>query len=439
MQGLPGPQEIDLAPWDARHAFPSPGDVEAELARIAEDRPRCRLRHLGLSRGGRPLSMLTVPGGPRQVLVVGGPHPNEPTGHLTILALARLLTRTSTWTTTIGCTWHLLGCIDPDGAALNDHWTSRPLDLDRYHRHFYRPPMAGQPEWTFPASGWDRPLPETTILLQLLSTVRPQVYIDLHNADFGGAFFVMNRPHPALSTALRDAAARHRIPLSHEGIDTVGWAKDGPAVHVMPPVQEMVITRPGTDGPSHGASSLHHLPPGAIGVIPEVPLWPARTLPTPYTGGPDGTGYAGMMRRAANTLHERARLLEGYLDRALPHLPGDAAVFTDAAADTLRAATGCAMLWHSMADGAVTRGQYAAADDGAVSFPPRAAGMLLRATATVPAAARPARLEAEHAALTESFADWIKDLQATAPAPHPLEAVVGLQTTTALTAAAIGP
>ncbi|MDX2647618.1 M14 family zinc carboxypeptidase [Streptomyces sp. PA03-1a] len=324
MQALPGPQEIDLAPWSARHTFPSPGDVDRELAHIAEAHPHCRLEQLGLSRGGRPVTMLTVPGGPRHVLVVAGPHPNEPAGHLTVLALSRLLTRTGNWTGSIGCTWHLVGCIDPDGAALNEHWTSQPLDLDAYHRHFYRPPLAQQPEWTFPAPGWARPLPETTILLELLTTLRPEVYIDLHNADFGGAFVVVNRPHPALSGALRDAAARHRIPLSHEGIDTASWAKDGPAVHVMPPAREMVVTPPGADGPSHGASSLHHLPEGAIGVMPEVPLWPARTLPTPYTRGPDGTGYADLMRRAAATLHDRAKLLKACLGRALPHLPGDA-------------------------------------------------------------------------------------------------------------------
>lgn len=439
MDALLGPDEIDLAPWSSRHTFPSPGDVDRELARIAEAHPACRRERLGLSRGGRPVTMLTVPGGPRHVLVVAGPHPNEPAGNLTIVALARLLTRTSRWTGSIGCTWHLVGCIDPDGAALNEHWTSRPLDLDAYHRHFYRPPMARQPEWTFPAPGWDRPLPETTILHQLLTTLRPEVYIDLHNADFGGAFFVMNRPHPALSTALRDTAARHRIPLSHEGIDTAGWAKDGPAVHLMPPAHEMVITPPGKDRPSHGASSLHHLPDGAIAVMPEVPLWPARTLPTPYTGGPDGSGYADLMRRAAATLSERAELLKACLDRVLPHLPRDTAVFTDAVTDTLRAATGCATLWDSMAGGPVTRGQYAASDDGAISFPLRAAGMLLRALTAEPVAARPAPLEAEHAAVAEAFGGWIKDLQATTPAPYPLEAVVGLQTTTALRAAAIGP
>ena len=438
MQALLGPQEIDLAPWSARHTFPSPGDVDRELARIAETHPHCRLEQLGLSRGGRPVTMLTVPGGPRHVLVVAGPHPNEPAGYLTVIALARLLTLTGDWTNAIGCTWHLVGCIDPDAAALNEHWTSRPLDLDAYHRHFYRPPMAGQPEWTFPAPGWVRPLPETTILLELLTTLRPEVYIDLHNADFGGAFFVANRPHPTLSASLREAAAQHRIPLSHEGIDTAGWAKDGPAVHVMPPAHEMVITPPGAPGPSHGASSLHHLPDGAIGVMPEVPLWPARTLPTPYTGGADGTGYTDLMRRTAATLAERARFLEGHLHRALPHLPGDAAVFTDAVADTLRAATGCAKLWDSMAGGPVTRGQYAAADDGAVSFPLRAAGMLLRALDAVPAA-RPSLLDAEHVAVAEAFNAWIKDLQATTPAPYPLQAVVGLQTTTALRAAAIGP
>ncbi|MDX3072606.1 M14 family zinc carboxypeptidase [Streptomyces sp. MI02-7b] len=439
MRALPGPEGIDLAPWAARHAFPSPGEVDDELARIAATHPRCRLERLGLSRGGRPVTMLIVPGGPRHVVVVGGPHPNEPAGHLTVLALARLLTRGDNLTSGIGCTWHLVGCIDPDGAALNP-WTGMPLDLTAYHRHFYRPPLAAQPEWTFPAPGFSRPLPETTILHELLTAVRPEVYVDLHNADFGGAFFVVNRPHPALSGALRDAAARHRIPLGHEGIDTIGWAKDGPAVHVMPPVGELVITPPGADGPSHGASSLHHLPPGAIGVMPEVPLWPARTLPAPSTG-PGTPGYPELMRRTAALLHERCHLLEELLDRALPHLPGDAAVFTDAAADTLKAAASCAELWRTMAAGPVTRDQYAAAADGAACLPLRAAGMLLRATATVPVPlnSRPAFTGAERTVPTEAFESWDKDLRATAPAPYPLHAVVGLQTATALTAAAIGP
>ncbi|MDX2647619.1 hypothetical protein PV341_29435 [Streptomyces sp. PA03-1a] len=57
----------------------------------------------------------------------------------------------------------------------------------------------------------------------------------------------------------------------------------------------------------------------------------------------------------------------------------------------------------------------------------------------MPAAARPARLEAERSAVAEAFHAWIKDLQATTPTPYPLQAVVGLQTTTALHAAAIGP
>ncbi|MFJ5220780.1 M14 family zinc carboxypeptidase [Streptomyces sp. NPDC088354] len=436
MQALPRPDHIDLAPWGARHNFPSPGEVDRELARIAEAHPGCQVEQLGLSQGGRPVGMLTIPGGLRHVLVVAGMHPNEPAGHLTVLALARLLARTSNWTSAIGCTWHLVGCIDPDGAALNEPWTSRPLDLDRYHRHFYRTPIAAQPEWTFPAQGSDGSLPKTTILRELLTTVRPEVYIDLHSSDFGGAVFVVNRPLAPLSTALREAAARYRIPLSHEGIDTVGWAKDGPAVHVMPPVEELVMAAPGQNRFAHGASSLRHLPSDAIGVIPEVPLWPARTLLTPYTGNPDGTGYANLMRHAAATLAERARLLDGHLQHMRPHLPGRAAMFTDAAAETLRAATRCAKLWHSMSDGPVTRGQYAAADDSAVSFPIRAAGLLLRAAA--PGPSRPAGPKAKHAALTEAFEDWVKDLEATTPAPYPLHAVIGLQTMTALQAAAIG-
>ena len=42
---------------------------------------------MGRSRAGRPLLLLSVDRGPRAVLVVGGPHPNEPIGFHTALQL----------------------------------------------------------------------------------------------------------------------------------------------------------------------------------------------------------------------------------------------------------------------------------------------------------------------------------------------------------------
>src|ERR671914_398262 len=57
---------------------------------LASRYPRLfRLLRIGTSRLGEPLIMLTTGRGPKQALLVGGPHPNEPIGFLTLLHLAR--------------------------------------------------------------------------------------------------------------------------------------------------------------------------------------------------------------------------------------------------------------------------------------------------------------------------------------------------------------
>ncbi|WP_226962779.1 M14 family zinc carboxypeptidase [Streptomyces sp. C8S0] len=66
--------------------------MDRELGKTAAEHPAtCTLREIGRSREGRPMTMLTMPGGPSHVLVIGAPHPNEPIGLAVIPALARYL------------------------------------------------------------------------------------------------------------------------------------------------------------------------------------------------------------------------------------------------------------------------------------------------------------------------------------------------------------
>ncbi|MES4832318.1 M14 family zinc carboxypeptidase, partial [Streptomyces anthocyanicus] len=64
-------------------------ELGARAAALVARYPRhARLRRVGTSRAGSPLLLLSVGHGSRQVLVVGGPHANEPVGGATALRLA---------------------------------------------------------------------------------------------------------------------------------------------------------------------------------------------------------------------------------------------------------------------------------------------------------------------------------------------------------------
>lgn len=59
--------------------YPTVDELGARAAALVARYPRhARLRRVGTSRAGSPLLLLSVGHGSRQVLVVGGPHANEP-------------------------------------------------------------------------------------------------------------------------------------------------------------------------------------------------------------------------------------------------------------------------------------------------------------------------------------------------------------------------
>ncbi|RSS39564.1 dehydrogenase, partial [Streptomyces sp. WAC07061] len=69
--------------------YPTPHELALAGRALADEHPgRVRLRQAGVSRGGRPLWLLSVDGqrgGPGEVLVVAGAHANEPVGGATAL------------------------------------------------------------------------------------------------------------------------------------------------------------------------------------------------------------------------------------------------------------------------------------------------------------------------------------------------------------------
>jgi hypothetical protein len=211
--------------------------------------------------------MLTVGQGPRNVLVVAGPHANEAAvGGATVLRLAGRLAADRERGDDDGTAWHFLLCIDPDGAALNEPWVSGPYTLRRHFEHFFRPCAAEQPEW-LPSKGFaqDAALPETRALLEVLDELRPVLQCSLHGIDVGGSFVQLTRNVPGVPERIGKSAAELDIPLESGSSDAFQWPSPGPGVYVMP------ATAAAGDG-AHSTWARASRYDGVTAIV-EVPMW----------------------------------------------------------------------------------------------------------------------------------------------------------------------
>jgi hypothetical protein len=417
------------------------GLVEA-FRDVASRHPRLfRLRTIGTSRLGEPLLMLSTGRGERHALLVGGPHPNEPIGFLTLLHLMRRLVDDADLRDGLGYSWHLIPCIDPDGARLNEGWYGGPLTIENYHRNFYRPALRNQPEWTFPmyndGAFFDRPLPETRALMRVIDELRPRFQYSLHNADFGAAYFVINRDIPELAAELADVVRGCRLPLELTPSEAVGWHVSGPGVFVMPPAHDMFTNDGERAGPRfHGESSLHYADRhGTFTLITEAPMW-REAHPDQGHLPP----YAQMMPTMAAGLRRDVDELDAALRRVTPAVR-TSSVFYRAVADALVIGRAYVKRWeraaaHPEADaGSLVAAELAGAKLTSWRVPIRASAMLLRLLRVECESGnhRPV-LRAELAAAEERFARCCARAVEGAFERVPLRDLVTLQVTAALTA-----
>lgn len=428
---------IDRVPAIAR--IPSVDQLVGAFRELARTHPNLfRLRRIGTSRLGEPLLMLSTGTGPQHALLVGGPHPNEPVGFLTLLHLARLFIDDADLRDGLGYTWHLIPCMDPDGARLNEGWYAGPLTVDHYHRHFYRPALRNQPEWTFPVldenAYFDNTLSETQAMMRVIDELRPRFQCSLHNADIGGAYFVLSRNIPGLAADLVRVANECEIPLELDPSEAVDWPVAGPAAFVMPPVPDLFTHNGRGPGPrTHGASSAHYAQRhGTFTLITEAPMWRHTRPPEP-----NGESYAQMMRRMAADLRREVDELGEAMRRVTPHTCASSAVFPAAVADTLAIGRTYVHRWETVAGapGAatkpVTASELASTTLTAWRTPLRAAAMLRRLLHVECAAGnhRPV-VRAELEAAEERFARVVNGM---AVALVPLRGLVALQIAAILT------
>ncbi|MDX3853663.1 M14 family zinc carboxypeptidase [Streptomyces sp. AK02-01A] len=293
-------------------------ELTSRAERLAAMQPdRVVLRRIGASRAGEPIRSLSVGRGSRHVLVVAGPHANEPVGGVTALRLARYLARAGRpdrFRYTADTTWHFLLCLDPDGARRNERWLRGPMTFVHHYRHFYRPGFAGQPEW-LPAESGAAPMPETRALLELQDELRPFLQCSLHGVDVGGSFVQLTRGLPGMADKLVRSAGDLRIPVELGPYDAFFWPSPGPGVYDMPQPEE---TDQFDSLPASTAASTWFHPHryGTFTAVVEAPMWGADEVGDTAAHPDPGAALETISR----TLRKDALLLTELVERIRPAL-----------------------------------------------------------------------------------------------------------------------
>ncbi|MFI6157339.1 M14 family zinc carboxypeptidase [Kitasatospora sp. NPDC051170] len=387
-----------LRTLDTRPArYPTQAQAESAARRLALRHPdRCRLREVGHSRAGRPLLLLSVDRGPRAALIVGGPHPNEPIGTAGALRLAEILLDRPARP---GLSWHLLLCLDPDGAALGSGWLDGPLTMRRHYEHFFRPSFEEQPE-LLPAPGSGRPpMPESRALTDLIDELRPFLQCSLHGVDFGGAFVQLTGPVPGLPERLARSAERAGLPLDLDCYDAIGWPSPAPGTYLMPSPGSTAAPQALPDEPELSTWS-YAARYGAVTAVLEVPMWAV-----------DAVADARPHPRPAEAVDAAARALEtraAELIALLPHVPARA---RDEHAPLLRTAEFNLAVGPPMAEewrerwsaGPLTVARVTTAGLVAARLPLRVASLLLRLLAGARGAAAEVARDRARAIVTDSL------------------------------------
>ncbi|MFZ3560517.1 MULTISPECIES: M14 family zinc carboxypeptidase [unclassified Streptomyces] len=350
--------------------YPTSAELVQSARELASHRPDlCRLRQVGTSRGGRPLHLLSVGHDRRAVLIVAGAHANEPTGGPTALHLAEKALFDQELRT--DRSWHFLLCADPDGAAL--HNAPEPHSLLDYHRGFFRPTGAEQPEWSPSVLPPDRLPPETRTLVGVIDEVRPYLQVSLHGTELGGSWVQLTRDIPGLAEPFAKSAAELHIPVETGASDAAGWPTSGRGVHVMPDLDAQAAFPSLPDDAR--LSTWHHAHRyGGSTAIVEVPMWASDLVddPAPHPA-PERA-----LRRLSARLSRDTRLVEEILAEAMPRLPNTEGPLLGAACWALSLVPGLADDWVQPPPPGATMAYVGSIDAFARRLPLRAAAMLLR-------------------------------------------------------------
>lgn len=203
-------------------AFLSVDELAASTRRLASTYPGIvHTVFSGYSRRGYPIETIRIGSGSKRAFLFAMSHPNEPIGSMTLEYLTSRLAQDTSLREALGYTWYFIKCADPDGTLLNEGWLKEPFSIKNYARHYYRPPLSQQVEWTFSIDyktlHFHDPRPETKVLMTLIEQVRPDLMYSLHNSDLGGVYFYVSEKAPVLYRSLHELVEYYSLPLHLSG------------------------------------------------------------------------------------------------------------------------------------------------------------------------------------------------------------------------------
>ncbi|TXK17486.1 M14 family zinc carboxypeptidase [Homoserinibacter sp. GY 40078] len=428
--------------------FPEIDTLLAEFDRLASEHPALMTgRRIGTSRRGEPIPGYTIGSGQRSFLIVGGVHPNEPIGFRTALHLVGELLADPELLRASDATWHIVPCIDPDGARLNEEWYPTPEDRIFYARRFYRPEPDQQVEWTFPTSYkrayFDRMMPETQALAREIDRVRPDLYVALHNGEMGGVYYYLSRPVPELYGLLHELPASLGLPLDTGEPEAPYLETYAPAIFGTGSITDAYdyLEALGLDPTTMvgGSSSSEYAARyGTLSLVAELPYW---SHPDANDPSPAGESYAELLNRTSGQLIEASEVLGDVLASASEHLSirspflSASEVFVPMLADIGRVDRARAS--EPASQRAATVAERFGCEDLVHCFRLRYGGMLLRALdAESVAGVAPAPLRRLRSRLESIYSEW-QDAAAAAStaAVIPVSDLVGVQYGAVLAAA----
>jgi hypothetical protein len=421
--------------------FPTVDELTAAFDAIEAMHPALvSSQRIGTSRLGEAIRMYSIGSGPLSHLVVGGVHPNEPIGAWTAMHLLEQLASDKDLREGFHARWHIVPCIDPDGARLNEAWFKNPGDRAHYARNFYRPAPDEQVEWTFPyaykKAYFDRVLPETQALMRAIDHAKPSLYAALHNAEMGGVYYYVTRGVPEIYDMLHRIPESLGIPLDKGEPEAGHMRAVAPAIYQTGPLSEVYdwLESLGLDpypaGSGGDSSSSYAASYGTLSIIAELPYWKHRFADDTT---PVDESYSAVLRRTGETLQRAGRQLTEAYEQALPELGLDTP-FLRASRSFIpmvgsNGDTNVARAAQPESDRPATRAEVAGCEEIVHMYRLRYGGMLLRAFAAECAAgSAPATVRRIAERFETVYATWIAEAaDADEAEVIPVSALVGVQ------------
>jgi hypothetical protein len=316
-------------------------------------------REIGLSEQGRPIELVTLGEGDRSALIVGAPHPNEPIGCVTILRMIELLIRRPMLSKELGFRWSFIPCIEPDGLMLNQGWLKGPRTPERYLEHFYRPPLDLQAEYTFELNveewQFNRPTHGNRAWSAALEETRPDLLVSLHNAEYGGVFYMLSRAIAGLAEDLVRDPGRAGLGLNRFGDPSMDAPPIRPGVFPFLDIPALIRQaraagrNPGALWPA-GESSAGYAAAryGTFSMVLEVPYWDDSALKDEHPSGQT-------LRQVMAELKQWNRENAAQLGRSLERLTNRAGGAGQAFSETLREAQALAERGIELPEAALAR------------------------------------------------------------------------------------